>query len=63
MMAGDWCIHVLWWSGKGKNLLAHVMTHPTSGGRAAPVSFRDGIFPSKKRELYMHYKTDGLGTS
>jgi hypothetical protein len=34
MMAGDWCFN-LPWSGKGKNLFVHVMTHPTSGGRAA----------------------------
>ena len=27
------------------------------GGRAY------GIFPSKKRESYLHYKTDGLGNS
>jgi hypothetical protein len=34
VMAGDGCFN-LPWSGKGKNLLGHVMTHPTSGGRAA----------------------------
>ena len=28
MMAGDWCFYVRW-SGKGKDLLAHVITHPT----------------------------------
>ena len=33
MMAGDRCFN-LPWSGKGKDLLVHVMTHPTSGGRA-----------------------------
>ena len=31
MMAGDRCIHLLWWRGKGKDFFAHVMTHPTLG--------------------------------
>ena len=48
MMAGDRYIHVLWWSGKGKDLLGHVMTHPTSGGRDAAVSFRDAISHGRK---------------
>jgi len=51
MMAGDWCFN-LPWSGKGKNLLRHVMTHPTSGGRAAAVSFRDGISPGPQNSRF-----------
>ena len=35
MMAGDRCIHVLWWSGKGTDFLAHVMTHYLGWARCA----------------------------
>jgi hypothetical protein len=48
VMAGDWCFN-LPWSGKGKNLLGHVMTHPSATSKGWHVQWETDP-PGKESE-------------